>query len=264
MSDAGRSGRHPFRYDCSWLIPLGVDELWAVLGDTTAYPDWWPWLRRAELPALQVGGVARFSVVPPLPYRIDVRLLLDQVEPARRIHTIVGGDLDGWATLELTANGGGWTQVRLRSSLAFSRPTLRALTVIGRPVLEWGHQSVVRRGLEGFAAAQGLAAVPGAIEAVACPRRAARRRPATPRRARPHPARRPGCRRRGRGGQRPPLHPLGTPEPDLAAGRQSGGGHPAGPPRPGPRGAGAFGRVLRLGGDPARRAPPASTAWSGA
>jgi hypothetical protein len=160
VSVAGRLGRHPFHYDQSWLFPVGPEELWSILSDTTAYPGWWPWLRRPRLPALVAGGVARFSVVPPLPYHIDVELHLDEVEPVRRIHTAVGGDLDGWASLDLSIAGPGQTQVRLRSTLAFSRPGLRALTLVGRPVLAWGHESVVRRGLQGFVAAQGFEVAP--------------------------------------------------------------------------------------------------------
>ncbi len=160
MIIAGRLGRQPFHYDQSWLIPVGPDELWSILSDTTAYAGWWPWLRQARLPALVAGGMARFSVVPPLPYHIDVELYLDVVEPARRIHTRVGGDLDGWASLDLSVAGPNQTQVRLQSTLAFSRPGLRALSLLARPVLAWGHESVVRRGLRGFAAAHGFEVTP--------------------------------------------------------------------------------------------------------
>jgi len=145
-----------FRYERAWRIPLSVDELWSSLERTDCYPQWWPWLRDASLPELTTGATASFSVAPPLPYHLHIDLDLVEVLPARHIETAVGGDLVGWAALNLRADGPSASVAELQWDLNLARPALRLLSTVGRSVLEWGHEAVVHAAIADFATAHGL------------------------------------------------------------------------------------------------------------
>ncbi len=164
-----------FRYERAWRIPMAVDDLWASLEQTDRYPQWWPWLRDAALPALTTGSTASFTVAPPLPYHLSLQLHLVAVEPARRIDAVVAGDLVGSASLNVRADGPSSSVVELRWDLNLARPALQRLSAVARPVLEWGHEMVVHAAVAGFATAHGLA--PEELVALDSDGRPARHRP---------------------------------------------------------------------------------------
>jgi hypothetical protein len=145
-----------FRYRRAWRLPLDVDDLWRRIERTDQYADWWPWLRDADLPRLEAGTTARFSVVPPLPYRLAITLELVDVDPPWRIDATVGGDLVGSASLDLSPGGPSGSVVSLRWDVDVARPGLQRLARFGQPVLQWGHEMVVRSAIRGFTDAQGL------------------------------------------------------------------------------------------------------------
>jgi hypothetical protein len=158
-----------FRYRREWRIPLGVDALWAALEDTSQYPRWWPWMHDAVLPPLSTGAIAMFSVAPPLPYHLDIRLELCEVVAGRRIETEVAGDLVGRASLDLCPLGPADSSVRLQWELELAPRSLRALSLFARPLLEWGHEMVVRSAVRQFATTHRLD--PDAIVEIPMPSR---------------------------------------------------------------------------------------------
>jgi hypothetical protein len=93
-------------------------------------------------------------VRPPLPYRLSVRLTLDEVDPGRLVATTVSGDLAGPARLELAPSplpgGGEGTEARLVWSLVLRRPALVAIGRVARPAMVWGHDRVVELGVRQF------------------------------------------------------------------------------------------------------------------
>lgn len=86
---------------------------------------------------------------PPLPYRLRVEVLLDDVRPCERVATTVAGDLRGRARLEL-APVGPQTEVRMSWELELHRPLLVAAERVARPAMVWGHDRVVAMGVEQF------------------------------------------------------------------------------------------------------------------
>jgi Polyketide cyclase / dehydrase and lipid transport len=141
-----------FAFERSWRIGIDVEALWDALADTRAYPRWWPWLRDAQLPALVAGSRAVFVVAPPLPYHLHLRLALTEVTAGRRVAADVEGDLAGRAQLTLAPDGEA-SIATLSWDLELRRRGLRSLGRLARPVLEAGHESVVRSGVRSFAAA---------------------------------------------------------------------------------------------------------------
>ncbi len=145
----------PFTFDRTWAFDVPVEQLWATMADTSSYPTWFPWLHAEQLGPLEPETVARFRVDPPLPYALSLTVALARVEPCALVEGMVSGDLAGPARLEIGTDGPGST-ARLTWSLDVRRPLLVVGERVARPVMVWGHDAVVRKGLERFGEVLGV------------------------------------------------------------------------------------------------------------
>ena len=131
---------HVFETARSFEFPLAAHELWAVLQQVDHYREWWPWMRRLQMDRdeLAEGTTLRFTIVTPIPNRMRVEVLLEEVQPARRVVASVRGDLRGRAELSFAPSHEG-TETRLAWSLEVMQPSMRAAARVARPLLQWGH-----------------------------------------------------------------------------------------------------------------------------
>ena len=140
-----------FRYDRTFDFAVSRDVLWDALNDIDQFPRWWPWLRSFDASAekLTPGTVANCAVRAPLPYTLEFRVHIEQVEPGLWIDTRVSGDLEGPARLEVGGEGEAST-ARLTWSVDLRLPMLAVASRVARPVLVWAHDRVVSTGVEQF------------------------------------------------------------------------------------------------------------------
>ena len=138
-----------FRYDSTFDFAVSRDVLWDALNDTDRYPQWWPWLRSFDAAGLTPGTAAACAVRGPLPYTLEFRVHIDEVEAGRSIDTRVTGDLEGPARLEI-AGADGTSTARLTWSVELRLPLLSAASRVARPMLVWAHDHVVSSGVEQF------------------------------------------------------------------------------------------------------------------
>jgi hypothetical protein len=145
----------PFRFDRAWHFEVTPAELWTTLSLTDRYCEWWPWLRSFTLDtgdgedALETGRTARVVIQAPLPYQLHCTVHVVDAVPEARLVTMVDGDVQGPARLDLRAVAGG-TEARLAWTFELRAPLLRALAVLGRPAMAWAHDRIVERGLAQF------------------------------------------------------------------------------------------------------------------
>src|SRR5690554_6736791 len=83
-------------------LDLPPAAVWQALVRTDAYRTWWPWLRRFDAEGLTPGACWRCAVQPPLPYRVDFEVVIDEVCAPELVTATVRGGLCGTARLELT------------------------------------------------------------------------------------------------------------------------------------------------------------------
>ncbi|MCU1448218.1 MAG: hypothetical protein JWP02_388 [Acidimicrobiales bacterium] len=139
----------PFQFERSWELDVTPQRFWDTISRTEEYVQWWPWLRRFEADGMTEGSQWTAVIQSPLPYALQVKLVLDEVVPYERLVASVSGDLEGHAGLSLTPTGGGsaidveW-QMRPRSR------AMQLAAVVARPLLRWSHEWVLARGLEQF------------------------------------------------------------------------------------------------------------------
>jgi hypothetical protein len=142
---------HVIEYDGTFTFPVPLAQLWATMVQVDRFSSWWSWLHEfsVEGRGLERGTVLHGVVVPPLPYRMRIDVVLDECVPEQRISALVHGDLEGAA--EFTFDGDDaeacahatWTVEMMQ------RP-LRMAARIALPLLRLGHDRVVEATVDGF------------------------------------------------------------------------------------------------------------------
>ncbi|MGH2547533.1 MAG: SRPBCC family protein [Actinomycetota bacterium] len=138
-----------FRFDRRWVFSVPPEELWRTLSSTDRFPEWWAWLSRFESDGLVEGTTAHCVVRAPLPYRLSFQVAIREVVVEHLVDTLVSGDLEGPARLELAPHPDGST-ARLAWEVELRAPMLRATSTVARPLMEWAHGWVVDTGVRQF------------------------------------------------------------------------------------------------------------------
>jgi carbon monoxide dehydrogenase subunit G len=138
-------------YEGTFHLDLPPDEVWTIISRTDRFEGWWGWLRdfETEGSSLETGSVLRGVVVPPLPYRMRLEVVLANSTRPRRIDAVVSGDLEGNATLTFTPDGDG-TKATVGWTIEMMQRPMRLAARLAHPLLRWGHDLVVQATVEGF------------------------------------------------------------------------------------------------------------------
>jgi len=138
-------------YEGAFYLDLPPEEVWTIISRTNRFEDWWSWLRELEVEgkALESGSVLRGVVVPPLPYRMRLEVVLVKSTRPHRIDAVVSGDLRGDASLTFTPDGDG-TQAIIGWDIEMMQKPMRLAARLAHPLLRWGHDLVVHATVEGF------------------------------------------------------------------------------------------------------------------
>jgi uncharacterized protein YndB with AHSA1/START domain len=139
------------RSDRRYRFRVGRRELWTAISDVERYPGWWPWLRRFEANALALGDTWSCVVQPPLPYAVRFRISIDDLVEGERIGATLAGDIEGTARLHLVDIPTG-CEARMTSALAPDHRALRAVALVARPLVRFGHDWVLDTGAAQFTA----------------------------------------------------------------------------------------------------------------
>lgn len=135
--------------DRRYTFPVSPAQLWSAFERVDDYRTWWPWLRRFEPGALEVGQRWACTVQPPLPYSVSFDLVLTEVVETRAVSATVEGDLSGTARLAITSVESG-CELHLISALEPTQSVLRVVTRAARPVASFGHDWVLDTGFRQF------------------------------------------------------------------------------------------------------------------
>jgi carbon monoxide dehydrogenase subunit G len=138
-------------YSGVFRFPCPPDEVWSVMRRVDRFESWWGWLKefRVEGAGLEAGAVLHGVVVPPLPYRLSVRIALVECVPPRRIDAAIHGDLEGTARLILEPEREG-ARARVSSCVELVQLPLRVAARVAPRALRWGHDRVVEATVTSF------------------------------------------------------------------------------------------------------------------
>lgn len=138
-------------YDRTFVFAAPAARLWATMGRFERYPAWWSWLREFtfEGTGLEVGTVLHGVVVPPLPYRMRLDVVVEECVPEQLIAARVHGDLEGVARLTF-AGDEAQTHAHATWSVEMMQRPMRLAARFAYPLLNWGHDRVVDVTVDGF------------------------------------------------------------------------------------------------------------------
>ena len=142
---------HVIEYDGTFTFPVSVDELWATMVQVDRFSSWWGWLHEfsVEGEGLRQGTVLHGIVVPPLPYRMRLDVVVEECVPKRRITALVHGDLEGSARLTFDGDDAE-TRAHATWTVEMMQRSMRLAATIAHPLLQWGHDRVVDATVDGF------------------------------------------------------------------------------------------------------------------
>jgi uncharacterized protein YndB with AHSA1/START domain len=143
-----------YRFVTHWDIAAPQDRVWELLMTPDEWPTWWPGVEQVELlkPGAQphgIGAVRQYTWKSRLPYRLTFVMETTRVEPQSVIEGQATGELQGRGSWHLS-HADGVTHVRYDWDVVATKPWMRWLAPLARPLFAWNHDVVMRWGGEGL------------------------------------------------------------------------------------------------------------------
>jgi uncharacterized protein YndB with AHSA1/START domain len=142
----------------TWLLESPREPVWDAIYDQERWPQWWRGVEGAkELKPGEDGGVgtvARMVWRSLLPYRVEFEVTTTRVEYPHLLEGHAVGELAGVGRWRLYEQDG-VTAVLYEWRVSTTKAWMNLLAPVARPVFEWNHNWVMRRGGEGIAALLG-------------------------------------------------------------------------------------------------------------
>ncbi len=138
-----------YRFRGVWSVRVPRERLFSALVDLASYPKWWPDIRAVDRVDDDTAEVTCRSV---LPYSLRFRLhRVVEDETAGRMRVDMTGDLDGYVQGEVAAHRSG-ALLAITQRVVVTKPLLRALAPVARPVFRANHALMMWRGQRGLRA----------------------------------------------------------------------------------------------------------------
>jgi uncharacterized protein YndB with AHSA1/START domain len=138
----------------TWLLESPREPVWEAIHDQARWPQWWRGVEVAEELASgddgRVGAVSRMVWKSLLPYRVEFEITTTRIERPHLLEADVIGELSGvgrWSLYEQD----GVTAVLYDWNVVTTKPWMNAVAPAARPIFEWNHNWVMKRGGEGIA-----------------------------------------------------------------------------------------------------------------
>jgi hypothetical protein len=142
-----------YRFITRWEIPAAIDRVWRELMTPEDWPVWWRGVERVELlrPGVGpgIGALRRYTWKSRLPYRLSFLMETTQIEDCRLIEGRATGELAGRGVWSLDHTNG-VTQVEYLWEVTTTKPWMRWLSPVARPLFAWNHDVVMAWGREGL------------------------------------------------------------------------------------------------------------------
>lgn len=139
-----------YRFRNLWSVRAAAGRVFDALVDLTNYPTWWPDIRTVTQLDDDTAEVICRSV---LPYALTFRLHRAVEDAAAgRMRVDMTGDLEGYVQGVVAEHHTAGALLAISQRVVVTKPLLRALAPIGRPLFRANHALMMRRGQRGFRA----------------------------------------------------------------------------------------------------------------
>ncbi len=134
-----------------WYVDAPIEEVWPVIRDLAAYPQWWSeFVEAQKLNDIDgVGGIIRVHAKAALPYHMYFEVEAVREEPPRVAESRVRGDLNGEMRWTLSSEGSG-TRLVFEETVVTGKALLNVLAPLFKPLFAWNHRAMMRSGQQGL------------------------------------------------------------------------------------------------------------------
>jgi hypothetical protein len=144
---------HEYSFLTAWLVPAPIERVWDELFDVAAWPQWWKGVTDArELEPGDPDGLGKVFTISWrsfLPYDLTFTTTVTRVDAPHVMEGDAAGQLTGTGRWRLFHDDG-ITAVTYEWNVHTTKPWMNALAPLARPIFEWNHDYVMRRGGEGL------------------------------------------------------------------------------------------------------------------
>ena len=144
-----------YQFLTRWRFDASLERVWDEIYHTSRWPSWWKAVIAVEevVPGddLGLGAIKRFTWRGALPYHITFEMKATRIETHRVLEGEASGELDGVGRWEFFEEEGG-TLAQYDWRVRATKPWMKWLSPIARPVFSWNHDVVMRWGEEGLKA----------------------------------------------------------------------------------------------------------------
>jgi Polyketide cyclase / dehydrase and lipid transport len=139
-----------YRFRSLWSVRAAASRVFDVLVDLDRYPEWWPDIRSVTRVDDDTGEVVCRSV---LPYALTFRLHRREEDPGRGLMRVdMTGDLEGYVQGVVSEHAAAGALLAISQRVVVTKPLLRVLAPVARPLFRANHALMMRRGQRGFRA----------------------------------------------------------------------------------------------------------------
>lgn len=133
-----------------WSVRAATARVFDTLVDVANYPAWWPDIRAVTRVDDDTAEVTCRAL---LPYALTFRLHRAVEDAAAgRMRVDMTGDLEGYVQGEVAAHQDAGALLAISQRVVVTKPLLRALSPVARPVFRANHAVMMWRGQRGFRA----------------------------------------------------------------------------------------------------------------
>jgi uncharacterized protein YndB with AHSA1/START domain len=134
-----------------WQLDAPIERVWALLTQVDDWPQWWRAVKRVDLlepgDGNGIGALRRMTWSTALPYQLTFCMRVTRFEPMSLIEGRASGELDGTGTWTLRPHAGR-TIVRYDWRIEVTKPWMRVMAPVLRPVFTWNHGVVMGWGAD--------------------------------------------------------------------------------------------------------------------
>jgi hypothetical protein len=144
-------GFNDYRFRNVWSVPADTTLVFGTLVDLLNWPRWWPDVRTVR----QLDDdTAELTCRAVLPYALTFRLRRAEQDAGTGLLRVdMTGDLDGYCEAVVSGNASGHgSRLAVDQGVVVTKPLLRALAPVARPLLIANHAAMMWRGQRGLRA----------------------------------------------------------------------------------------------------------------
>jgi uncharacterized protein YndB with AHSA1/START domain len=146
-------GGPQYAFVTEWTLAAPIGAVWSELSRPEAWPEWWPGVVRVELvepgDAAGLHAYRRVTMKSALPYALTFTVRTVRLDEPTAIEVQADGELRGTGLWLLRPTAGG-TIARYEWNVETTKPWMRWLAPIARPIFARNHDVIMRWGLDGL------------------------------------------------------------------------------------------------------------------